>query len=351
MKIDIKKIVRKNIIELNPYSSARSEFSGQASILLDANENSFGSPLFENFNRYPDPLQISLKKRLAEIYNVSPGNICVGNGSDQLIDNIIRIFCRPGKDAVIICPPTFKMYEGAAGINDAKVKRISLDDNFQIHADSILAGVDDDVRVIFLCSPNNPTGNSMDRNEMEKIIKHFDGIVVVDEAYNHFSSQASLLGLIGDHNNLIVLQTLSKDWGMAGLRIGMAYADPEIIDWLTRVKMPYNVSSADQQLALKALNDAEERVATWRKEILAQREWLSEQLGQLKYVKKVYPSDANFVLVRFEDGQKVYDHLKAKGIIIRNQGSQPGLKNCLRITAGKPEENQKLISELKKFPQ
>lgn len=349
MKIDISKLVRENIRELNPYSSARSEFSGQASILLDANENPYGSPLSKNYNRYPDPLQTALKDRLAEINELARDQICVGNGSDQLIDLIIRIFCRPGKDAIIICPPTFKMYEVAAAVNDAGVKRVMLDKDFQINADTLLQEAGTDTRVIFLCSPNNPTGNNMDRKEMEKIISRFNGIVVVDEAYIHFSAQPPLSGLLKENNNLIILQTLSKDWGMAGLRVGMAFADKEIIHWMTVTKTPYNINSASQQLALEALEKGRRQVEEWRMEIIEQREWLRTRLLQFSFVKKIYPSDANFLLVRFEDGQKIYDYLRSAGIIIRNQSSQPGLDNCLRITAGTPDENQKLISELKKI--
>lgn len=349
MKIDINQLVRKNIRELHPYSSARSEFKGNASILLDANENPFGSPLTQNFNRYPDPLQVHLKEKLAALNGVAPDDICIGNGSDQLIDLIIRIFCRPEKDAVMVCPPTFKMYEVAAAVNDAKIKRVMLDDSFQVNADNILSTAGTDTRLIFLCSPNNPTGNNMKRGEMEKIINHFNGMVVVDEAYIHFSTQPSLLNLVKENNNLIVLQTLSKDWGMAGLRIGMAFADKVVIDWLTRTKTPYNINGASQELVLDALEHGGEQVREWRREIVHQRRYLSNELAQLSFVKKVYPSDANFVLARFENGQEVYDYLCSAGIIVRNQSSQPGLDNCLRITAGTPEENQALISELKKF--
>lgn len=348
MRINLESLVRKNIRELKPYSSARSEFSGKASILLDANENAFGSPLSVNYNRYPDPLQKKLKDRFAELTGEHVDNITIGNGSDQLIDNIIRIFCEPGRDAIITCPPVFGMYEVASHLNDIAVKKVLLNEDFQLDTEKILNAVDNNTKLIFLCSPNNPTGNCMKREDIEKIINNFKGIVVVDEAYIHFSDQQSAIDLTHSNNNLIVLQTLSKAWGLAGLRVGIAYADPDISELLSRVKMPYNINEASQKMALEALRKTKQ-MQIWRDILVSQRGVVVSELKQLKFIEAIFPSDANFVLVRLEDAMKVYKYLVSKGIIVRNQGSQPGLKNCLRFTIGTPEENRQLLRELKNF--
>ncbi len=348
MKTDIKKLVRKNILALSPYSSARSEFKGKASVFLDANENPYGSPLAENYNRYPDTAHLALKQKLAEMNKMQIDQICVGNGSDELIDHIIRIFCNPGSDEIIVCPPTFKMYEVAAAINDVQVKKIYLDDAFQPSPKKIFEAITSHTKVIFLCSPNNPTGNSVRPEIIDNLLRNFEGIVVVDEAYIHFSKQASQLSQLRKYNNLIVLQTLSKAWGLAGLRLGAAYADPEIIEWMMRIKMPYNVSTVSQNLSLQALANSG-KVNQWRNEILAERARMEEALRSFHFIVRIYPSDANFILIRVEDAVTLYEYLCGKGIVIRNQGSQYGLENCLRITIGTPEENIKLINELKNF--
>lgn len=348
MNIDIENLVRKNIRALKPYSSARSEFTGKASILLDANENAFGSPLSENYNRYSDPEQKKLKKRIAAVNGVEIENISIGNGSDRLIDNLIRIFCEPGKDSIITCPPVFSMYEVAGHLNDVTVERVLLNDHFQLQTDKILEAATTQTKIIFLCSPNNPTGNSMQPGDLQKIIDNFKGIVVVDEAYIHFARQKSILSLIHANNNLVVLQTLSKAWGLAGLRVGMAFADAAITSWMARVKMPYNVNSASQKLVLEAL-DKDRQMAVWRDTLVEEREKMETELKQLGFVKIIYPSDANFILIRFKDSLKIYDYLASNGIIVRNQGSQPGLHNCLRFTVGTPKENKQLLAALKNF--
>lgn len=348
MESGIKNLVRKNILNLKPYSSARSEYKGAASVLLDANENSFGSPLSENFNRYPDPLQTHLKQKLAVLKGVLPSNICIGNGSDELIDHIIRIFCNPGKDEIITCPPTFKMYEVAAAINDIAVKKVLLDPSFNPDVEEILKQVTENTKVIFLCSPNNPTGNNLSAKAIQLILESFKGIVVIDEAYIDFSEQPSFIEQINRHPHLVVLQTMSKAWGLAGLRIGMAFSNTEIIELMTRIKMPYNVNAASQTLALDALANRSQ-VEKWRDEIIGERNWLSNQLKQFNFIENIYPSDANFILIRVRDAQALYSFLISESIIIRNQSSQPTLNNCLRITVGTPEENKMLIREMKKF--
>jgi len=348
MESGIKNLVRKNILNLKPYSSARSEYKGAASVLLDANENSFGSPLSENFNRYPDPLQTHLKQKLAVLKGVLPSNICIGNGSDELIDHIIRIFCNPGKDEIITCPPTFKMYEVAAAINDIAVKKVLLDPSFNPDVEEILKQVTENTKVIFLCSPNNPTGNNLSAKAIQLILESFKGIVVIDAAYIDLSEQPSFIEQINRHPHLVVLQTMSKAWGLAGLRIGMAFSNTEIIELMTRIKMPYNVNAASQTLALDALANRSQ-VEKWRDEIIGERNWLSNQLKQFNFIENIYPSDANFILIRVRDAQALYSFLISESIIIRNQSSQPTLNNCLRITVGTPEENKMLIREMKKF--
>lgn len=348
MQVEIKNLVRENILNLKPYSSARSEFKGDASVFLDANENPYGSPLDKKYNRYPDTSHALLKETLATMNDVSHEQVCVGNGSDELIDHIIRIFCRPGVDEILVCPPTFKMYETAAAINDIRVKRSFLKDDFQPDVKDIIAQVSDKTKVLFLCSPNNPTGNSVQADIIETLLNQFKGVLVIDEAYIHFSKHPSFIQKIKENNNLIILQTMSKAWGMAGLRLGVAFADQEIIDWMMRVKMPYNVNTVSQALVLKALAETT-LVENWRKEILDQRAWVEHELRGISAIIEIYPSDANFILFRVRDAAKLYHYLASKGIIVRNQSSQPGLQNCLRATIGTPEENKILINELKNY--
>lgn len=348
MKINIEELVRENIRNLKPYSSARKEFSGKADVLLDANENPYGSPLKKKYNRYPDPDQTRLKQVFAEVNNLSTDHIAIENGSDMMIDHICRVFCQPGKDNIIVLPPTFAMYEVAAHTNGNEVREVLLGNDFRMDAKEILKAVDGNTKVIFLCSPNNPTGNVMDRNEIKYLLDHFKGIIVLDEAYNNFSNQRSFVHELQDYNNLIVLQTLSKAWGLAGLRIGIAYSDPVIAGYLNKIKTPYNLSIASEEMAVKALGQSA-MVNEWIKEIIAQRSLLADSLLAFDFVEKVYPSEANFLLIKVKDAQALYDYLLSQKIIVRNQSNKPLLTNCLRISIGTPEENKLLISALKKF--
>lgn len=348
MNINIENLVRENIRQLKPYSSARQEFSGDADILLDANENPFGSPLNVNYNRYPDPNQTELKKMLSEINHISPDHIAVENGSDMLIDHICRIFCIPGKDNIIVLPPTFTMYEVAAHTNGNEVREVPLDQDFKMNTQKILSVADENTKVIFLCSPNNPTANNMNRDEMEKLINQFNGIVVVDEAYNSFSNQKSFIPDLPKFNNLIVLQTLSKAWGLAGLRVGIAYTSTLIAGYLNKVKTPYNLNVASQQFAIEALAQTD-KVNAWISETKEQRNILSEALKSFDFVETVFPSETNFILVRVKDADRLYHYLISKKIIVRNQSHKVLLANCLRISIGTPDENKQLIDVLKKF--
>ncbi|HEY0899742.1 MAG TPA: histidinol-phosphate transaminase [Sphingobacteriaceae bacterium] len=345
---ELSKILRENIKNLVPYSSARDEFQGEASIFLDANENSYGSPLESAYNRYPDPLQGPLKKRISEIKGVPPRNIFLGNGSDEAIDILFRAFCRPGIDNVIIVPPTYGMYEVSANINDVAVKKIHLLPDFQLDLEGIAEAIDTNTKLIFICSPNNPTGNSMDREDVETIIANFNGLVVVDEAYINYSRQKTFIQELTEYANLVVLQTLSKAWGLAGLRLGMAFASEEIIEVFNKVKPPYNVNEASQELALKALQNVEQ-VNTWIRQTVAEREKLVTELAQIPFITKIYPSDANFVLVQTTDPSGIYQHLVSQGIIVRDRSKVALCEGSLRITIGTPEENQVLIKALKEF--
>lgn len=345
---ELSKILRENIKNLVPYSSARDEFQGEASIFLDANENSYGSPLDAAYNRYPDPLQGALKKRISEIKGVPPRNIFLGNGSDEAIDILFRAFCRPGIDNVIIVPPTYGMYEVSANINDVAVKKIPLTPDFQLDLEGIAEAIDTNTKLIFICSPNNPTGNSMNREDVETIIANFNGLVVVDEAYINYSRQKTFIQELTEYANLVVLQTLSKAWGLAGLRLGMAFASEEIIEVFNKVKPPYNVNEASQELALKALQNVEQ-VNTWIRQTVAEREKLVAELAQLPAITRIYPSDANFVLVQTTDPSGIYQHLVSQGIIVRDRSKVVLCEGCLRITIGTPEENQVLIKAVKEF--
>ncbi len=348
MHFDLQKIVRENVKNLTPYSSARKEFSGAAQIFLDANENSFGSPLAQNYNRYPDPLQSEIKKKVAELHNLKPGEIFVGNGSDEAIDLLFRIFCRPQIDNVLICPPTYGMYEVSAEINDVKVKRANLTKDFEFAFDAIQNEFDENTKLLFICSPNNPTGNSFNREEILRVVEIFGGIVIIDEAYIHFSREQSFVSEINNFPNLVVLQTFSKAWGLAGLRVGLALANEEIITLFNKVKPPYNVSEIAQQAILRALENksqAEKTIA----EIIEERERLIKRLQKLSCVKKVYPSDANFVLVKTTAAEKIYKFLLAEKIVVRNRNNVELCAGCLRITIGTSEENDNLLEAISKI--
>jgi histidinol-phosphate aminotransferase len=335
----LEKIIRPNILALKPYSSARDEFKGKDGIFLDANENPYG-----NLNRYPDPYQKTLKEKLSVLKNISTENIFIGNGSDEVIDLVFRIFCTPGKDKAIVYPPTYGMYEVSANINDVEIISIPLNENFQLDVNKVssFGGDLEGVKIIFLCSPNNPTANNLEN--IETIIQKFNGIVFVDEAYIDFSTQESLLQKVNDYPNLIVSQTLSKAWGRAAIRIGIAYASKEIISYYNKVKPPYNVSQINQYEAIKALDDLENFTKN-NNTILAQRTWLVQQLSSLSFVEKIYPSDANFVLVKTKNANAIYQKLVEEKIVVRNRHSV--VENCLRITVGEPFENVKLIKTMK----
>jgi len=346
----INKITRKNILNLTPYSSARNEFKGEASVSLNANENAFGSPLEqqEQYNRYPDPLQYKVKKRLSEIKGVPVRNIFLGNGSDEAIDILFRSFCNPGVDNVIIAPPTYDMYQVSANINDVEVRKVNLTHEYQLNLEGIAEAIDEHTKLIFICSPNNPTGNSINRDDIETLLANFNGLIVIDEAYINFSRQKTFIQELTEYANLVVLQTLSKAWGLAGLRIGMAFASEEIIEIMNKVKPPYNINEASQQLALKALQNVEQ-VNSWIKETLAQRDKLVLNLKNFDFVLDIYPSDANFILVKTTAPKPIYDFLVEKGIIVRDRSKVELCEGCLRITVGTPAENELLIKTLQQY--
>lgn len=345
---NLQQILRKNIKELVPYSSARDEFKGEASVYLDANENSYGSPLNESFNRYPDPLQFKVKKRLSEIKGVPPRNIFLGNGSDEAIDILFRAFCNPGSDNVITVPPTYGMYEVSANINDVEVRKIKLKTDFQLNMEGIAEAIDEHTKIIFICSPNNPTGNSINRDDIENILANFNGLVVIDEAYINYSRQKTFIQELTEYSNLVVLQTLSKAWGLAGLRVGMAFASEEIIEIFNKVKPPYNINEASQALALEALQNVEQ-VNNWIKETVAEREKLKTELNSLESVLTIYPSDANFILVKTIKPKEIYQFMVNRGIIVRDRSKVELCEGCLRITIGTPIENELLIEAFKNF--
>ena len=341
--MDLQKLVRQNIISLKPYSSARDEFSGEAGVFLDANENPFG-----DLNRYPDPHQQTLKDKLKDIKKLTSKQVFIGNGSDEVIDLLIRIFCNPSVDKIVVCPPTYGMYEVAANINDVMVLSVPLTHTFQLDTEALQQVISQSepntLKLIFLCTPNNPTGNSIDN--IEWVLTNFNGIVVVDEAYIDFSERTSFIEKLALYTNLVVVQTFSKAWGLAAARIGIAYASETIIALMQKVKPPYNVSSLNQEAALKAL-DNEHVILHQKAHILEQRTYLETSLSQLPIVKKVFPSDANFILIEVEDADKLYEHLVIKNIVVRNRNTI--IKNCLRITIGTIVENQYLIEVLKRY--
>ena len=345
MEFNLESLVRKNIKDMSPYSSARHEFTGSANIFLDANENAFGSPLKERFNRYPDPLQLTLKEKISEIKGVPAKNIFLGNGSDEAIDLLIRIFCEPAVDSIITLPPTYGMYKVCAEVNNVLVKEVPLTKEFQINLDAVAGAIDVNTKIIFLCSPNNPTGNSIKKNDIEILLNNFDGIVVIDEAYINYAKQKTFIPALAEYPNLVILQTLSKAWGLAALRLGMAFSSSAVINYLNKVKYPYNINEPSQQLALEALQQLD-IVNNWISVTVQQRESLANELLKLSFIKLIYPSDANFILVKIDEATKVYDYLAAKGIIVRNRSNIILCNDCLRITIGTPEENQQLVNIL-----
>ena len=340
MKIDIQKLVRKNILSLKPYSSARDEFEGENGIFLDANENPFGE-----LNRYPDPYQKRIKQKLSAINQISADNIFLGNGSDEVIDLAFRIFCEPGKDKVLTFSPTYGMYEVSANINNIELINLELNDDFQIDLEILKPYLkDENLKIIFICSPNNPTGNSI--QNIKYILENFNGIVFIDEAYIDFSPEESFRNQIKNYPNLIVSQTFSKAWGMASVRVGIAYASEEIIKFYNKTKPPYNISQLNQNAVLETLKEENiNQVSENIKLILNEKKILIQNLEQLNLVKRIFPSDANFILIEVENADWIYQKLVNENVIIRNRNSV--IKNCLRITVGSPEENLKLIETLK----
>lgn len=339
--MNLEKLVRKNILDLKPYSSARNDFKGEASAFLDANEN----PLTNQYNRYPDPLQKALKERVSAIKQIEADKIFFGNGSDEPIDIVIRVFCEPQQDNIVAIDPTYGMYEVCADINNIEYRKVLLNDDFSLSADKLLEAVDAKTKLIFLCSPNNPTANSLQKDQILKILNTFEGIVILDEAYIDFSKEESWLSVLDQYPNMIVLQTLSKAWGLAAVRFGMAFASPEIIALFNKVKYPYNINILTQNLVLDELNK-EGQKNRWVEILISAREKLAKQLQTVSLVEKVYPSDANFLLVKVSDANTIYKQLVKKGVIVRNRNSVSLCQDCLRITVGTEQENTELIVAL-----
>ncbi|HLY70675.1 MAG TPA: histidinol-phosphate transaminase [Puia sp.] len=344
----LENLLRENIKRLIPYSSARDEFKGTAKVFLDANENSLGSPLTVWYNRYPDPHQWKVKEAISKIKGVPPQNIFLGNGSDECIDILYRAFCNPGKDNVIINPPTYGMYEVSAQIHDVEVRRASLRNDFQLDLIKLEDLIDENTKLIWICSPNNPTANSMSREDIETVLNNFHGLVVIDEAYINFSRHKSFIQELSDYPNLVVIQTLSKAWGLAGLRLGMAFAGEALIDIYNKVKPPYNISQSSQELVLKALEHVDE-VNEMIRAIVTMRENLVKNLTALDLVKEIFPSDANFLLIKFVDPKAVYGYLLRKEIVVRDRSNVELCEGCLRITVGTERENKELITALQQF--
>ena len=338
----LKELVRENIWKLKPYSCARDEFKGEAKAYLDANENPFNTL----YNRYPDPLQWAVKEKIAELKYVKPSQIMLGVGSDEPIDLIFRVFCEPKVDNVVAINPTYGMYGVCADINNVEYRQVNLEADYSLNAEKVLAAVDKNSKVVFLCSPNNPTANLLNTTEIEKILKGFDGIVVIDEAYIDFSDKASWLTKLNKYPQMVILQTFSKAWGLAAARCGMAFASEEIISFFNKVKYPYNINILTQKLILEKLENIDIK-ENWVKEILSQRTLMIEELEQLSIVTHIYPTDANFVLVKVDDANLRYKQLVDKGIIVRNRNSVTLCENCLRITIGTAQDNKELLNALR----
>lgn len=345
---DLNKLIRENIKTLVPYSSARDEFSGDASVYLDANENSLGSPLSKNYNRYPDPYQTKLKEEISKIKGIPPQHIFLGNGSDECIDVLLRTFCEPKKDNVIVCPPTYGMYEVYARVSEIEVRKAPLTDDFQLDLIHLENLIDTNTKIVWICSPNNPTGNSLNREDILMVLNNFNGLVVIDEAYINFSRQKGFLQELTEYANLIVLQTFSKAWGLAGLRLGMAFASSEIIKAMNKVKPPYNVNQVTQDIALAALQGVGE-VNNMIVEIVKMRDALINVLGNFPTVEKIIPSDTNFIFVKIKDARKLYEFLLTKGIVVRDRSNVEFCEDSLRITIGTEDENAELVDAIGEF--
>ena len=341
---DLETLVRPNIWRLKPYSSARDEFKGEASVFLDANENPYNAP----YNRYPDPLQWQLKEKIAALKGVNINSIFLGVGSDEPIDLLYRAFCEPAIDNALAIDPTYGMYKVCADINNVEYRTVRLNDNFDFDPDNLLSKADSNSKLLFLCSPNNPSGNSFAAEKIEYILKNFQGIVIVDEAYIDFSATPTLLKKLDQYPNLVVLQTFSKAWGSAGIRLGMAFASKEIIQIFNKIKYPYNINRLTQEHALKLLDRSDE-IRAWVKELVTERENLRQELSKLPIIQHIYPSDANFLLTKTCNAQALYDYLVGRGIIVRNRNKITLCENCLRITVGTPDENRILVDALKEI--
>jgi len=348
MSTAILQLLRPHIAGIKPYTSARAEYSGEGAIMLDANENPYGSVLPDELNRYPDPLQKKLKEKLAILKGVSVDQTFLGNGSDEPIDLLIRAFCEPGKDNIIILPPTYGMYVAAASINNVETRTANLLPGFQPDISAIHELTDNHTKILFICSPNNPTGNAIHSEEIKVLLDTFPGVVVIDEAYIDFSEHKSWLQHLDQYPNLVVLQTFSKAWGMASIRLGMAYTQPALIDILNKMKAPYNISGITQSLALEAL-DKEVNKNAFVREILAQRAILAYHLSLIEGVEHVFPSDANFLLIRVKNADKLYQYLTEKGVVVRNRSREPLCENCLRVTVGNSLENEQLLRHMGTF--
>ena len=347
MSFDLNSLLRPHIAKLQPYTSARDEYTGKEGVFLDANENPFGSITDQDFNRYPDPYQSALKEEIAKIKGVRPGQIFLGNGSDEAIDLLYRAFCNPGKDNVILLPPTYGMYEVSANINDVEIRKVALTPDFQLQPDKILAAADTNSKILFICSPNNPSANKAKREDILFLLENFKGLVVVDEAYIDFSDEPSFTTELDRFANLLVMQTFSKAWGLASLRLGMAFASEELIRILNKIKPPYNISGLTQETVLAAIKD-KAKVDRMIQDILAEREFLKGELEKLPFVQKIHPSHANFLLVQIPNANQVYDDLIEEKVIVRNRAKVLLCADCLRITVGTREENVALLEALKK---
>ena len=343
---NIENLVRAHILTLKPYSSARDEYTGTEGVFLDANENPFGSALEgANYNRYPDPLQRKVKEKIAKIKDCETNQIFLGNGSDEPIDLLFRAFCEPQQDNVILMPPTYGMYEVSADLNLVATKKVKLTPDFQIDIDGVLKAIDKNTKIIFVCSPNNPSANSLKKAHIRLLLSNFNGLVIVDEAYIDFAKDKSWIEELSDFPNLVILQTFSKAWGLAALRLGMAFASPEIIKILNKIKPPYNINEVTQQLALEALGMVAKK-NEMVKAILEEREKLVVEFGKIPCITKIYPSDANFILIKTIDAEKIYDYLVKNSVIVRNRSKVVLCDDCLRITVGTPAENQILTKQL-----
>jgi len=347
MSFDLNSLLRPHIAKLQPYTSARDEYTGKEGVFLDANENPFGSITEQDFNRYPDPYQSALKEEIAQIKGVRPSQIFLGNGSDEAIDLLYRAFCNPGKDNVILLPPTYGMYEVSANINDVEIRKVALTPDFQLQPDQILAAADDNSKILFICSPNNPSANKVKREDILFLLENFKGLLVVDEAYIDFSDEPSFTTELDRFPNLLVMQTFSKAWGLASLRLGMAFASEELIRILNKIKPPYNISGLTQDTVLAAIKD-KAKVDRMIQDILAEREFLKGELEKLPFVQRIHPSHANFLLVQIPNANQVYDDLIEEKVIVRNRAKVLLCADCLRITVGTREENEALLKALSK---